>query len=126
MRETLRQGHRWLCGNDRPSDLDEPVRGCYISGAACNAKLTSSRAEELAMPEHRVRVECYSGYKADERPSKITIAQQVEQIVQIEDHWYSPGETFFRVLLENGDRYVLRHVEAQDLWFIQDFRGGKA
>jgi len=40
----------------------------------------------------------------------------------VEDRWYSPGETYFRVRVEGGDRYVLKHVEAQDVWSLEGFR----
>jgi len=40
----------------------------------------------------------------------------------MENRRYSPGETFFRVRVANGDRYVLRRVDAQDTWTIEGFR----
>jgi hypothetical protein len=40
----------------------------------------------------------------------------------VEDRWYSPGETYFRVRVEGGDRYVLKHMEAQDLWSLEAYR----
>ena len=78
------------------------------------------------MSEKSIHVECYSGFKADERPVKIWLEGELKEIVDVEDSWYSPGETFFRILLTNGDRYVLRHVEAQDLWTIQAYRAAKS
>jgi len=42
--------------------------------------------------------------------------------VAIEDRWYSPGATYFRVLVEDGDRYLLRHEEAQDVWSLAGYR----
>jgi len=69
-----------------------------------------------------VRVECYSGFKGDERPLRLRIAGQMIDIAEIEDRWYSPGATFFRVLLANGDRYVLRREDAQDSWALEAFR----
>ena len=61
-----------------------------------------------------VRVECYSGYKGDERPTKLEIGEQMLDVAAVEDRWYSPGATYFRVLLANGERYVLRREDAQD------------
>lgn len=72
--------------------------------------------------EQIVRVECYSGYKADERPMKLYLAGRSLQISAVEDRWYAPGATFFRVLVEGGDRYVLRHEEGQDIWSLSAFR----
>ncbi len=77
-----------------------------------------------------VQVISYSGYKADESPRLLKLGDTLLPIAQIEDRWYSPGETFFRVLTQTGDRYLLRQVEAQDVWSLEGFRshrvGGKA
>lgn len=70
----------------------------------------------------RVEVQCYSGYRADERPARLILADQSLEILEIEDRWYSPGETYFRVRVANGDRYVLKHTEAQDVWTLEGFR----
>jgi hypothetical protein len=75
--------------------------------------------------ERNIRVECYSGYKADERPMRLHLGERVLEITAIEDRWYSPGEEYFRVLTSDGDRYVLRHVEAQDVWSLTAYRAGQ-
>jgi hypothetical protein len=74
------------------------------------------------MSELVVRVETYSGFKADERPLRLHLADRIFEVAAIEDRWYSPGETYFRVLTAEGDRYVLRHTEAQDVWTLSAFR----
>ena len=74
------------------------------------------------MTELVVRVECYSGFKADERPVRLHLGARVLEVVEIEDRWYSPGETYFRVVTADGDRYVLRHAEAQDVWSLVGYR----
>jgi hypothetical protein len=72
--------------------------------------------------EKRVEVETYSGYKADERPVRVKIDGATVEVAEVEDRWYSPGATFFRVLLANGERYVLRRVEAQEVWVLEAYR----
>lgn len=74
------------------------------------------------MHEQFVSVETYSGYKADERPVRIVFAAQTLEVEEVEDRWYSPGATYFRVLVKNGERYVLRHDDAQDVWSLSAFR----
>jgi hypothetical protein len=69
-----------------------------------------------------VQVESYAGYRADERPVLLRLEQEALEIAEVEDRWYSPGETYFRVVVANGDHYVLRHMEAQDVWSIEGFR----
>ena len=69
-----------------------------------------------------MRVECYSGYRADERPMRFVLCGREYEVAEVEDRWYSPGEEYFRVLTSDGDRYVLRHVEAQDVWSLTAYR----
>jgi hypothetical protein len=74
------------------------------------------------MPDRIVRVETYSGFKADERPLRLHLGDRTLEVCVVEDRWYSPGETYFRVLTHDGDHYVLRHAEAQDVWTLAAFR----
>ena len=74
------------------------------------------------MAEQLVRVECYSGYKAEERPVRIVFQAQTLKIAEVEDCWYSPGATYFRVLAKGGDRYVLRRDDAQNVWSLTAYR----
>lgn len=74
------------------------------------------------MADKLLHVECYAGYKGDERPVRVLIGEQMLDVVEIEDRWYSPGATYFRVVMANGERYVLRREDAQDLWTLEAFR----
>lgn len=74
------------------------------------------------MAEKIVHVECYAGYKGDERPVKLQIGNDLVEVADVEDRWYSPGATFFRLLLANGERYILRREDAQDVWTLEAFR----
>jgi hypothetical protein len=74
------------------------------------------------MSSKLLHVECYSGYKADERPVRVQLGGQMIDVSEVEDRWYSPGATYFRVLLANGERYVLRREDAQDVWTLEAFR----
>ena len=76
-------------------------------------------------PEKIVHVECYSGYKGEERPLRVQLAQGMADVAEVEDRWYSPGATYFRVRLANADRYVLRRDDAQDVWTLQAFRASR-
>lgn len=74
------------------------------------------------MAEPAIRVECYAGYKADERPVRIWLRDKCLDVEQVEDRWYAPGVTFFRVIVTGGDRYLLKHYEAQETWELEGFR----
>lgn len=76
----------------------------------------------VLLAEKIVHVECYAGYKGDERPIKLQIGNEMIEVVDVEDRWYSPGATYFRVRLANGERYVVRREDAQDAWTLEAFR----
>jgi hypothetical protein len=74
----------------------------------------------MAMSE--IRVECYAGYRADERPLRFTLHEHVFEVAEVEDRWYSPGATYFRVRVTDGNFYILRHEEGIDVWTLDAFR----
>jgi hypothetical protein len=74
------------------------------------------------MSEKHVRVQCYAGYKGDERPVRIFLEDHPVEVAEVEDRWYSPGSTYFRVVVSSGERYVLRRDEGQDVWTLEAYR----
>ncbi len=74
------------------------------------------------MADTIVHVECYSGYCADERPLRFVLAGKTFEVTAVEDRWYSPGASFFRVVASDGNRYVLRRDEPQNVWTLEAFR----
>ena len=72
-----------------------------------------------------MRIECYAGYRADERPTRFTLRGHTFEIMEVEDRWYSPGAIYFRVRTDDGDYFVLRHDEPQDVWSLDAFRSAR-
>ena len=72
-----------------------------------------------------LHVECYSGHRADERPLKFSIGDRTYMVERLDDKWYSPGVTYFRVLADDGNIYVLKHDESSDTWSLDAFRSPK-
>lgn len=72
----------------------------------------------------RVRVECYAGHKAEQRPTCFYLAERRFEVEEILDQWYSPGALYFRVRADDGDIYIHRHNEnpAEDSWTLESFR----
>ncbi len=69
-----------------------------------------------------IRVECYSGQRADERPLRFSAEGNSYEVRRVDDKWYSPAATYFRVTADDGNMYVLRHDEAKDEWTMEAFR----
>lgn len=71
-----------------------------------------------------IKVECYSGYRADQRPLRFVLGGKVLLVREIEDQWYSAEAIYFRVLADDDNYYILRHDEAADRWALEAFRAG--
>ena len=72
-----------------------------------------------------MRVECYAGYRADQRPIRFTLRGRTFEIMEVQDQWYSPDAIYFRVRTQDGDYFVLRHDEPQDVWSLNAFRSAR-
>ena len=72
-----------------------------------------------------IRVECYAGHRADERPLRFELRGRLFQVQQVDDQWYSPAATYFRVRADDGNFYVLRHDQGQDAWTLDAFRAAR-
>lgn len=75
----------------------------------------------------RVRVECYSGWKAEERPVRFQLDGHEYLVENVVDQWYSPDSTFFKVCAQDGNLYILRHraFGSEDEWSLESFRSQK-
>ncbi len=56
----------------------------------------------------RVKVECYSGRKAEERPVHFQLDECEYFVEEITDQ-HSPDHMFFKVRADDGNDYILRH-----------------
>ena len=57
-----------------------------------------------------MRVESYSGRRADERPIRFWIDDHSYFVEEVVDQWYGPDAMFFKVRGDDGNLYILRHV----------------
>jgi len=73
----------------------------------------------------RVAVECYSGYKANERPLAFTFEGRRWEVAEIVDRWYEgglraedPQVDYFKVRTVGGSLFLLRYVSLFDAWSL--------
>jgi hypothetical protein len=69
-----------------------------------------------------IKVECYAGYRAEQRPTRFILGDQALEVVEVEDQWYSPSSRYFRVRASDGNVYFLCHDEEKDCWRLDAFR----
>ena len=73
-------------------------------------------------------MECYSGFKADERPARFFLGERGYQVLEIRDQWYGPESTYFKVWADDGNFYILRNAwsEQTSSWFLDAYRQGSS
>jgi hypothetical protein len=72
----------------------------------------------------KIKVDCYAGHKANQRPCAFSLGRKKIKITNIRDQWYGPNHTYFKVLAEDANIYILRYSEAHDLWDVVFFKEG--
>ena len=71
-----------------------------------------------------LRVECYSGWKGEERPVRFEIDGHQHVVEEVLDQWHATDATFFKVRSDGGNFYVLRRALSpqDDSWSLESFR----
>jgi hypothetical protein len=73
----------------------------------------------------RVRVECYAGYRGEQRPFRFYLKQRRIEVVEIIDQWYGPDYRYCKVRGDDDGVYILRHAMEDGYWELTMFsRGG--
>jgi len=72
-----------------------------------------------------IKIECHSGYKADEYPVCFYYEDNKYEIREITDRWYQsdwnpqwPRADYFKVLTASLKQYIIKHDLENDLWYI--------
>ncbi len=55
-----------------------------------------------------VEVECYAGYRADERPVRFRLGDRTVEVEELLDRWLGPDHRYFKVKGADGAVYILR------------------
>ncbi len=73
----------------------------------------------------QIYVECYSGYKVNERPVAFTFRDRRWEVAEIVDRWYEgdpeaglPALDYFKVRTQEGKTFFLRYNALFDAWSI--------
>jgi hypothetical protein len=73
-----------------------------------------------------LHVECYSGYRADERPLRFAFSTKPDApkftVKEVLDQWYGVGYQCFKVRTDGGNVYILRHDLIETNWSLDSFR----
>jgi hypothetical protein len=68
----------------------------------------------------KLEVECYSGFKADERPVRFRLNERQYLVEEIVDQWYGTQDVFYKVRADDASLYILRREtstpKAHGIW----------
>ena len=80
----------------------------------------------IPLSDMQLHVECYSGYRADERPLRFSFLARPDaaslEVKEVVDQWYGVGYQCFKVFADDGNTYILRHELSEDCWRLDSFR----
>ncbi len=63
-----------------------------------------------------LKVECYSGYRLNERPVAFSLMGRRYRVEEIVDRWYGEGANYFKVRADDKNIYLLKYDEWKDRW----------
>jgi hypothetical protein len=79
-----------------------------------------------------IKVQCYSGYKANEYPVCFYWKDERFDISEITDRWYQGGRdpdypvsNYFKVITILGRHYLIKHEVESDRWYLITRGGNK-
>lgn len=67
----------------------------------------------------RIQVECYSGYKADERPVSFEACGEKRIVVHVIDRWAGEDHHYFKLLADDRKVYLIRYDRSNDFWTLE-------
>ena len=72
----------------------------------------------------KLEVDCYSGYKAEERPVSFRLNEHQYLVEEVLDQWYGLHHAFYKVRADDGNLYILRQETStpEGTWHLISFR----
>ena len=70
----------------------------------------------------QVRVDCYAGYRGEETPRYIKMADNKIEVMEVLDRWLAPDHRYFKILGDDEATYIIRHDGESGLWELVLYR----
>ena len=66
-----------------------------------------------------IRVECYAGHKANERPISLWIEDEKRVVENIIDRWAGEDHEYFKLVADDHKVYLIRYDRRADFWTLE-------
>ena len=78
------------------------------------------------VPAFAIRVECHAGYRGEEDPRAFILGERRFDALEILDRWLDPSHRYFKVQVDDGRRFILRHDTASGDWELAALVGSQS
>lgn len=72
-----------------------------------------------------IRVECHAGYRGEEEPRAFTLGERRFAVLEILDRRLDPEHRYFKVRVDDGRMFVLRHDTSSGQWELAALVGDR-
>jgi hypothetical protein len=66
-----------------------------------------------------IRVECYAGHRANERPTAFWIGEDERVVENIIDRWAGEDHDYFKLAADDHKVYLIRYDRRADFWTLE-------
>ena len=73
----------------------------------------------------KIYVECHAGYRGEEEPRAFTLGERRFDVLEILDRWLAPDHRYFKVRVDDGRTFVLRHDTHSSEWQLAALVGAE-
>jgi hypothetical protein len=63
-----------------------------------------------------IHVDCYAGYRGEETPHYIRMADHRIGVIKVLDRWLAPDHRYFKILGDDDATYIIRHDTISSDW----------
>ena len=63
-----------------------------------------------------IHVDCYAGYRGEETPRSIILADNKIEVTEVVDRWLAPDHRYFKIIGDDGATYIIRHDAVSGRW----------
>ena len=70
----------------------------------------------------QIQVDCYAGYRSEETPRFIKLADNKIEVIQVLDRWLAPDHRYFKILGDDEATYIIRHDSVSGQWELVLYR----
>jgi hypothetical protein len=71
----------------------------------------------------RLHVVCHAGYRGDETPRRLVVAERPLDVVEVLDRWIGPDHRYFKVRVTGGATFIVRQDLDSGEWELATYEG---